>query len=418
MENLNPFQIVQMQFDGAAGRIGLPEWHRQVLKTPNRNISVDFPVRMDDGSIRMFTGYRVQHNNTRGPYKGGIRYDVAVNLDEVKALASWMTWKTALVDVPFGGAKGGIACDPHRLSRGELERVTRRFTYEIADIIGPDTDIPAPDVGTDASVMAWMLDAYSMHHRRDEFGVVTGKPISLGGSHGRLASTGRGVTQCVMDVVRAHGEDPVGMTVAIQGYGKVGGWAARLLAAQGVRIVAVSDVSAAIADPNGIDIAALDTFLARPERPTLKDVPFATVLPTREALFAVEADILIPAVGENTIRLANADVIRARYIVEGANGPTTPDADTILDAKGVVVVPDILANSGGVIVSYYEWVQNTQREQWDEARVNAKLAEKLGVAVNKVLELARSERVSLRTAAYMIAIGSVAEASRLRGFLS
>lgn len=416
MENLNPFQIVQMQFDRAADRLGMPEWRRQMLKTPNRNVSVDFPVRMDDGSIRMFTGYRVQHNNTRGPYKGGVRFSPEVNLDEVKALASWMTWKTALADVPFGGAKGGVSCDPRQMSQGELERMTRRFTYEIVDIIGPGIDIPAPDVNTNASVMAWMLDTYSMYQRRDEFGVVTGKPVSLGGSHGRAAATGRGVTQCALDVVRAHGFDPVGMTAVVQGLGNVGGWAARLLAKAGVRIVGVSDASAALVDPAGIDVTALTDFLGEPGR-LLVDFPKGTgrFLPRKEQLLGANADILIPAATENALTGSNADGVRARFVVEGANGPTTPDADAVLDAKGVVVVPDILANSGGVIVSYYEWVQNTQREQWREDRVNAHLTEKLGTALGDVLTLAREEKVSLRMAAYMIAIGRVAEASRLRG---
>jgi glutamate dehydrogenase (NAD(P)+) len=416
MENLNPFQIVQMQFDRAAERLGMPEWRRQMLKTPNRNVSVDFPVRMDDGRIRMFTGYRVQHNNTRGPYKGGIRFSPEVNLDEVKALASWMTWKTALADVPFGGAKGGIACDPKQMSQTELERMTRRFTYEIGDIIGPGIDIPAPDVNTNANVMAWMLDTYSMYQRRDEFGVVTGKPVSLGGSHGRTAATGRGVTQSALAVIRAHGLDPVGMTAVVQGLGNVGGCAARLLAREGVRIVGVSDASAAMADPGGIDMKALDAFLAEPGR-LLIDFPEGKgkFLPRKELLLGLNADILVPAATENAITGANADEVRARFVVEGANGPTTPDADAILDAKGIVVVPDILANSGGVIVSYYEWVQNTQREQWREDRVNANLAEKLGTAIGEVLALAGEEKVSLRLAAYMIAIGRVAEASRLRG---
>ncbi|MEY4722860.1 MAG: hypothetical protein RLZZ324_373 [Candidatus Parcubacteria bacterium] len=417
MESLNPFQIVQLQFDKAADRLGMPEWQRQLLKTPNRNVQVDFPVRMDDGVIRMFTGYRVQHNNVRGPYKGGVRFSPAVDLDEVKALASWMTWKTAVADVPFGGAKGGISCDPKSMSLGELERMTRRFTYEIADIIGPDTDIPAPDVNTNGEVMAWMLDTYSMYQRRDVFGVVTGKPVSLGGSYGRIAATGRGITQCAVETLRANGCDPKKMTAVVQGLGNVGSWTARLLAKEGVRIVGVSDVSAALVDAAGIDMAQLDAFFSTPGR-LLKDFPKkrGTFLPRKEDLIGVQADILVPAATENVITLANVDTVRARFVVEGANGPTTPDADVMLDAKGIVVVPDILANSGGVIVSYYEWVQNTQREQWPESKVNAHLSEKLGTAIQGVLALAKQDKITLRMAAYMIAIGRVAEATRLRGY--
>ncbi|HTM68236.1 MAG TPA: Glu/Leu/Phe/Val dehydrogenase [Candidatus Binatia bacterium] len=415
MENLNPFKLVQLQFDKAADAIGLPERQRMFLKTPSRNVSVDFPVQMDDGSVRMFTGYRVQHNNTRGPYKGGIRFAPQVDLDEVKALASLMTWKTALVDVPFGGAKGGVACDPRAMSAGELERLTRRFTYEIGDVIGPETDIPAPDMGTNAMVMAWMLDTYSMGQRRDCFAVVTGKPLSVGGSLGRAEATGRGVTQCVVDTLASRGEDPSKMTAVVQGLGNVGGTTMRLLAQKGVRIIGASDMSAAVYDPAGIDVAALTAFLAAPGR-LLKDLPGGKFLERKEDLLTMPCDVLVPAAMENAITGANAGAVRARYVVEGANAPTTLDADAILEKNGIVVVPDILANAGGVIVSYYEWAQNVQREQWCEDKVNAKLAEKLSVALGSVLDLSRERSVSLRMAAFMIAIGRVAEASSLRGY--
>ncbi len=414
MENLNPYQIAQMQFDRAADKLDLEPWMREFLKTPDRNVSVDFPVKMDDGSVKMFTGYRVQHNNSRGPYKGGLRFSPKVSLDEVRALASWMTWKTALVDVPFGGAKGGVLCDPSKMSRAELERMTRRFTYEISDIIGPDVDIPAPDVNTDAQVMSWMLDTYSMGQRRDVFGVVTGKPTFLGGSHGRDEATGRGVVVIAMGAVKDEGLEPKGLTAVVQGFGNVGYHAARILVEKGVKIIGISDISTAIYNPDGIDVEDAKKY-AKKNKLLLEGYDKAEHVSPKESILEVKTDILIPAALENQITMENAGDIKARFVVEGANGPTTPDADRILYEKGIIVVPDILANAGGVIASYFEWVQNIQREQWAYETVVGKLDEKLISAYRNTRNLAEKEKVDMRTAAYMIAIGRVAEATRTRG---
>ncbi len=413
-ENLNPYQIAQIQFDNAADRLGLEPWMRTLLKTPDRNVSVDFPVKMDDGTIKMFAGYRVQHNDARGPYKGGIRFSPKVNLDEVRALAMWMTWKTALVDVPFGGAKGGVVCDPSKMSKAELERMTRRFTYEISDIIGPDVDIPAPDVNTDAQVMAWILDTYSMGQRRDVFGVVTGKPVFLGGSYGREEATGRGVVVVAMEVVKDEGLDPKDLTAVVQGFGNVGYHAARILVEKGVKVIGISDISTAIYNPDGIDVEDARRY-AEKNNFLLEGYEKAEHISPKESILEIETDILIPAAVENQITMKNAGNIKAKFVIEGANGPTTPGADKILNEKGIIVVPDILANAGGVTVSYYEWVQNIQREQWPYEVVIRKLEEKLVTAYRNVRELAEKEKVDMRTAAYMIAIDRVAEATRTRG---
>ncbi|MFH1916423.1 MAG: Glu/Leu/Phe/Val dehydrogenase [Nanoarchaeota archaeon] len=413
VEELNPFKIARLQFDNAAKRLKLSPWLHEYLKTPNRNLSVDFPVKMDDGSVKMFTGYRVQHNNDRGPYKGGIRFSPQINLDEVKALASWMTWKTAVVDIPFGGAKGGVVCDPLTLSQAEMERITRRFTYEISPIIGPDIDIPAPDVNTNSQVMAWMVDTFSMGKRAPEFGVVTGKPIFLGGSLGREEATGRGVMITTIEVLKDMSLGPKKTTAIVQGYGNVGRHAARLLAEAGVKILGISDISAAIYNKDGLDLVEVDAFLK--EHKFLAGFPNAEELSKKEDLLEMAADILIPAALENQITLKNAANIQARLIVEGANGPTTPAADQILIERGILVVPDILANAGGVIVSYYEWVQNEQREQWPYDLVVDKLTKKLKKSYRDVADLAKKEGIDMRTAAYMIAIGRVAEAMQTRG---
>ena len=414
MEKLNPFEIAQMQFDQAADKLDLEPWLRDLLKTPDRNISVDFPVKMDDGSIKMFTGYRVQHNNSRGPYKGGVRYSPKVNLDEVKALASWMTWKTAVVDVPFGGAKGGVLCDPSKMSRPELERMTRRFTYEISDIIGPDVDIPAPDVNTNAQVMSWMLDTYSMEQKRDVFGVVTGKPTFLGGSYGRAEATGRGVATVTLELVKDEGLEPKDLTAVVQGFGNVGYHAARVLTEYGVKVIGISDISTAIYNPDGIDVQDARKY-AEKNKLLLEGYDKAEHVSPKESILEVNTDILIPAALENQITMENAENIKTKFVVEGANGPTTPDADRILNEKGIIVVPDILANAGGVTVSYFEWVQNIQREQWLYETVVRKLEEKLIKAYRNTRNLAEKEKVDMRTAAYMIAIGRVAEATRTRG---
>lgn len=414
MENLNPYQIAQMQFDRAVDKLDIEPWIRDFLKTPRRNVSVDFPVRMDDGSVKMFTGYRVQHNNARGPYKGGIRFSPEVNLDEVRALAMWMTWKTALVDVPFGGAKGGVVCDPRKMSRAELERITRRFTYEISDVIGPDSDIPAPDMNTNAQVMSWILDTYSMGQRHYVFGVVTGKPIFLGGSYGRDEATGRGVAIITMELLKDEGLEPKGLTAVVQGFGNVGYHAARILAEKGVKVIGISDISTAIYNPRGIDVQEARRY-AEKNNFLLEGYDKAEHISPKESILEVETDILIPAAVENQITTENAGNIKAKFVVEGANGPTTPEADRILYDKGIIVVPDILANAGGVTVSYYEWVQNIQREQWPYEMVIRKLEEKLIKAYRNTRNLAKKEKVDMRTAAYMIAIDRVAEATRTRG---
>lgn len=415
MEDLNSYQIAQMQFDKAAEKLGLEDWIKELLKTPKRNVSVDFPVKMDDGNVKMFTGYRVQHNNFRGPYKGGIRYSPYVNLDEVKALASWMTWKTAVVDIPFGGAKGGVLCDPFKMSPRELERVTRRFTYEIADIIGPEVDIPAPDVNTNEQVMAWIVDTYSMGNRCDTFGVVTGKPLFLGGSHGRTEATGRGVMITAIEAVKDLGKKPLELTAIVQGYGNVGSHAAKLLSEQGVKIVGISDISKAIYNPNGLDLKEINQYVKENKNHLIEDYDKAREITPNTKILEMPTDILVPAALENQITLKNADKIKAKFIVEGANGPTTPGADKILYDKGIFIVPDILANAGGVTVSYFEWVQNLQREHWPYDKIISKLEEKMVTAYRAVSDLARKEKVDMRTAAYMIAIGRVADAAKVRG---
>ncbi|MBM3200621.1 Glu/Leu/Phe/Val dehydrogenase [Candidatus Woesearchaeota archaeon] len=413
-ENLNPFQIAQMQFDKAADILKLEEWLRLLLKKPDRNLSVDFPVKMDDGSIRIFSGYRVQHNNTRGPYKGGIRYSPEVNLDEVRALASWMTWKTAVVNIPFGGAKGGVVCDPTKLSPAELERVTRRFTYEISKIIGPDVDIPAPDINTNAQIMAWMVDTYCMENNDHySLGVVTGKPLCLGGIEGRAEATGRGVMITAMEAIKELKMKPNKVTAVVQGYGNVGSHSARLLAEQGIKIIGVSDISTAIYNPKGLDLKDIDAYLSKNKM--LKGYPKAEHITPKEKLLEMKTDLLVPAALENQITTKNADKIQAKLIVEGANGPTTPGADQILNKKKIFVVPDILANSGGVTVSYFEWVQNIEREQWTYEDVIRKLNAKMVSAYKAVSDLAKKEKVDMRTAAYMIAIGKVVEATKFRG---
>ncbi len=414
IENLNPYQIAQMQFDQAADRLDLEPWIRDFLKTSNRNVSVDFPVTMDNGVVKMFAGYRVQHNNARGPYKGGIRFSPEVSLDEVRALASWMAWKTALVDVPFGGAKGGVICDPSKMSRGELERMTRRFTYEISDIIGPYVDIPAPDVNTDAQVMSWMLDTYSMGQKQAVFGVVTGKPTFLGGSHGRTEATGRGVVVIAMEAVKDEGLEPKSLTAVVQGFGNVGYHTARILVEKGVKVIGISDISTAIYNSDGIDVEDARKY-AEKNNFSLKGYDKAEHVSPKEKILEVETDILIPAAVENQITMENAENIKAKFVVEGANGPTTPGADRVLYEKGIILVPDILANAGGVTVSYYEWVQNIQREQWTYETVVGKSEKKLIKAYRNTRNLAKEEKVDMRTAAYMIAIERVAEATRTRG---
>jgi glutamate dehydrogenase (NAD(P)+) len=371
------------------------------------------PLRRDDGHVEVLRGYRVQHNLTRGPAKGGVRFHPATDLDEVRALAMWMTWKCALVGVPYGGAKGGVAVDPKQLSRNELERMTRRYMSELIPMVGPEKDIPAPDVGTDEQTMAWMMDTYSIHSGYTTTGVVTGKPVSIGGSEGRGGATSRGVMYSAFCALRDAGLTPADMTVAVQGFGKVGALTAQYLHDAGCRVVAVSDVQGGVYDPGGLPTASLARHL-RSGAPTVVGYPGTDPISNAE-LLELDVDILVPAALEGVIHEENASRIRARFIVEGANGPTTPDADQILQENGILVVPDILANSGGVAVSYFEWVQDLQAYFWSEDEVNDRLKIMMERAYAQVSNLAAERKVSMRTAAQMIGVGRVAEAHRTRG---
>jgi glutamate dehydrogenase (NAD(P)+) len=408
----NPFDDVLEQIDRAASVLHPDADSLEPLRHPRRQVIVSVPVMMDDGHLRVFDGYRVVYDNSRGPGKGGIRYHPDVNLDECKALAAWMAWKCAVVGVPFGGAKGGVACDPLRLSDGELERITRRYISEIFDLIGPTVDIPAPDVGTSPRVMAWVMDTFSMKKGYVEPGVVTGKPVALGGSGGRLEATGRGLLLTTRETLRRAGRELAGSTVAIQGFGNVGSNAARLLHAAGARVVAVSDVGGAIYDPRGLDVPRLLAFYS--ETSQVRGFPGTQSLDNAE-LLRLDADVLLPAAMEGQITRDNASEIRARIIVEGANGPTTPDADEILARRGVLVVPDILANAGGVVVSYFEWVQDRYGYFWKEAEVNERLEEKMVAAFDAVWSTKERFEVDARTAAYILAVDRIMEARRLRG---
>jgi len=382
------------------------------LRHARRQVIVSVPVKMDDGHLRIFEGYRVVYDNSRGPGKGGIRYHPDVNLDDCKALAAWMAWKCAIADVPFGGAKGGVACDPLKLSDGELERITRRYISEIFDLIGPTVDIPAPDVGTSPRVMAWVMDTFSMKKGYVEPGVVTGKPIPLGGSGGRLEATGRGLQFITRETLQRLDRKLEDSTVAIQGFGNVGSNAAKLLHAAGARVVAISDVSGAIYDPRGLDINRMQAYYR--ETGQLRGFPGTQLLDNR-ALLRLDVDVLLPAAMEGQITAENASEIRARVIVEGANGPTTPDADEILARRGVLVIPDILANAGGVVVSYFEWVQDRYGYFWRESEVNERLEEKMVSAFDAVWHTRERFEVDARTAAYILAVDRIMEARQLRG---
>jgi len=388
-----------------------PVW-RPYLANPKRVLAVSCPVRMDDGRIQVFTGYRAQHNNARGPFKGGIRYDVSVDRDEVMALAMLQTWKNALVDLPFGGAKGGVVCDPKKLSPGEKERLTRRFTSEIMPIIGPNQDIPAPDAGTDEQVMAWVLDTYSMMVGYQALGVVTGKPVSVGGSVGREEATGRGVMNVLRKFLATQNKTLEGTRVAIQGFGNVGSHAARLLDARGANVIAITERSSGVFDESGIDVEAATKYYR--ENGTLADFPGADAI-TNEELLTCECDVLIPAAMESTIDAAIAPHVRAHVVVEGANGPTTPEADAILRDEGITVLPDILANAGGVTVSYFEWVQGLDNYFWDLKQVQDELQRVMDKAFDAVNAKADEADCDYRTAAYSIAISRVAEACRVKG---
>jgi glutamate dehydrogenase (NAD(P)+) len=411
-EDLNPFRIAQIQFDMAAEYLKLDAGLRQILRAPKRVLEVSIPVKMDNGQTKVFVGYRVQHNVSRGPAKGGLRYHPNVTLDEIKALAAWMTWKTATVNLPYGGAKGGIVCDPKRMSKGELERMTRRYAAEIQPIIGPEVDIPAPDVYTDAQTMAWIMDTYAMTVGHAAPGVVTGKPVSIGGSEGRVDATGRGVLYVVEEACKVKKINLRGASVAIQGFGNVGSAVARLFAEKKVKIVAISDSRGGVHNPRGID--PLRALRYKERSGTVVGMPGASRI-SNDELLALKCDILVPAALENVITLHNADQIKAKIIAEAGNGPTTPHADEILSRKGIFVIPDILANAGGVTVSYFEWTQDLQGFFWQVAEVNSKLEFVMRRAFNDVHETMRKFHVYPRAAAYILAVGRVADATLVRG---
>jgi glutamate dehydrogenase (NAD(P)+) len=404
--------IAQRQFDATADAIGLDDSLRAMLREVKRELVVHFPVEMDDGSFRVFTGFRVQHNIARGPAKGGLRYHPSMTLDDARALAMYMTWKTAVADVPFGGAKGGVICDPHQLNLNELERLTRRFTTEISLIVGPDRDIPAPDLGTGPQVMAWIMDTLSMHAGYSVPASVTGKPQSIGGSEGRFTGPGRGVTMVTVLAMRDAGMDPSGARVAIQGFGKVGGVCAELLSAEGMTVVAVSDSTCGLYRADGLDLTALRHL--KEEGGHFTDYGGAEQL-DREELLTLDVDVLVPAALEAQISERNADRVRAKVIAEGANAPLTTEADAMLEARGVLILPDILANAGGVVVSYFEWVQDIQAYFWGSGEVNSRLREVMTRSYQQVRAEAQSHGITLRDAAFRIAVTKVAEATRVRG---
>ena len=408
----NPWLAAAVRFDQAASRLRLDDGMCKVLRSPAKEITVHIPVQLDDGRLEVFTGYRVQHSVARGPAKGGIRFAPDVTLDEVRALASWMTWKCAVVNIPFGGGKGGVIVDPNVLSDAELEKLTRRYTAEIIDFIGPERDVPAPDVNTNAQIMAWIMDTYSMHMRQTVTAVVTGKPEALGGSRGRPEATGRGCMIVTLEALKALNLRPENSRVVIQGFGNVGGMAAKLMKAIGFNIVCIVEYDGAVYNSNGIDIEALQRH--RKETGSITGFSGGEDMNKTEALF-LPCDVLIPAATENVITSANADRLRCKILCEGANGPTTPLADEILEDKGVFVIPDILANAGGVTVSYFEWVQDRQGYFWSEREVNAKLEEIMVDSFDSIVSYANHHKVNNRTAAYMVALDRVAAAIRMRG---
>ncbi|MBZ5551426.1 MAG: Glu/Leu/Phe/Val dehydrogenase [Acidobacteriia bacterium] len=408
----NPFESMMSRFDIAAEKLQLDPGLYQILRTPDREITVSIPIMMDNGKLKVFTGYRVQHNIARGPCKGGIRYAPNVSLDEVRALAAWMTWKCAVVNIPFGGAKGGIICDPAHMSMGEKEKMTRRYTAMLIDVLGPERDVPAPDMNTNEQVMAWVMDTYSMHQRHTVTGVVTGKPIELGGSQGRHDATGRGVMICCDQAIKRIGMKREDTRVAVQGFGNVGSIGARLLFEAGYRIVGLSDINGGILNDKGIDVH--EAIRHYKERRTLEALPGTTPC-TNEALLEAKCDILVPAATENQITSQNAEKLHCKIICEGANGPTTAAADDILESKKIFVIPDILANAGGVTVSYFEWVQDRQGYFWTEAVVNSELERIMVDSFNAVAAYADKHRVNMRIASYMLAIDRVAYTTKLRG---
>jgi len=408
----NPFEIAQHQIDIVAKRLKVDPGIIEIIKQPKRVLEVAVPIRMDNGQLRVFRGYRVQHNDARGPFKGGIRYGPGVNMDEVKALATWMSMKTAVMDIPYGGGKGGIICNPKEMSSAELERLTRRFTAEISSIIGPLKDIPAPDVNTNPQTMAWIMDTYSATMGIAEPAVVTGKPISLGGSLGRNEATSRGVVICAREAAKVTGAKLQGATVAVTGYGNVGYNSAWLAQELRMRVVACSDSQGAIYNPDGLDARKVGDFKARTG--TVKGYPGSKEIPI-DKVVELDVDFLFPCALENEITSTNVESVNAKIIIEGANGPTTPEADEVLYRNGTFLVPDILANAGGVTVSYFEWLQNLRREYWTEQEVNVKLEARMVKAFHEVYDIAKKENVHMRTAAFMLAVGRIASVMETRG---
>ncbi len=408
----NPFESMMHRFDEAASRLNLDPNIYKILRWPNREITIYIPVMMDDGNYQVFTAYRVQHNFARGPAKGGVRYSPDVSLDEVRALAAWMTWKCAVVNIPFGGAKGGIICDPREMSPTEIERLTRRYTAELLDFIGPERDVPAPDMNTNEQTMAWMMDTYSMHARHTVTAVVTGKPIEIGGSRGRKEATGRGLLFVCNEACKKFGLNINDTRVVIQGAGNVGGTAAHLMHKEGYKVIGLGDITGSLYNPNGLDVPGLLRYLA--ENKTVEGYSEAEHISTAD-LLELECEILMPAATENQITTHNADRIRCKILAEGANGPTTADADEIVSEKRIFVIPDILANAGGVTVSYFEWVQDRMGFFWNEDTVNTRLHEIMVSAFNDVVGFANKYSVNTRLAAYMLAIDRVAYDTRLRG---
>jgi glutamate dehydrogenase (NAD(P)+) len=411
-QETNPWEAQAARFDLAAHKLNLDEGLWRVLRYPNRELIVHIPVQMDDGHLEVFTGFRVQHSIARGPAKGGIRYAPDVTLDEVRALASWMTWKCAVVNIPFGGAKGGVICDPHKMSMGELERMTRRYTAELVEFIGPEKDVPAPDVNTNEQVMAWMMDTYSMHMRQTVTAVVTGKPINIGGSRGRREATGRGVLIVCEEAIKTLGLVRSETRVIVQGFGNVGSNAARLMSQAGYKVIGIVEVGGGLYNPKGLDLEALWEF--RQKNGTIHGFPGAETYDPAE-LMLTECEILIPAATENQITSRNVDRVKCKILAEGANGPTTAAADDVLADKGVFVIPDILANAGGVTTSYFEWVQDRQGYFWAEAVVNQQLEDIMRASFQDVVRYAETHHVNNRIAAYMLAIDRVAYTIKQRG---
>jgi glutamate dehydrogenase (NAD(P)+) len=413
LDKESPFESMMERFRFAADLLKLEDGMFQYLSSPTRQVITSIPVEMDNGEIRVFEGYRVIHNNVLGPSKGGLRYSPDVTLDEVNALAAWMTWKCAVVNVPFGGAKGAIKCNPKELSLKELERITRRYTANMLEVFGPEQDIPAPDMNTNEQVMAWIMDTYSMHSRKSDTAVVTGKPILIGGSHGRKEATGRGVVTLILAALTKLGMSPVGCRVVIQGFGNVGAISAKLLYEQGSKIIGISDISGGYYNPDGIDIPKAMEY-STANKGSLEGFSDAQPV-TNEALLELECDVLIPAAKEDQINRHNALNIKAKIIAEGANGPITANADQILDSMGILIIPDILANAGGVTVSYFEWVQDRQGYFWTEERVNRRLNRMMRSAFQLIFEVKEQYNITLRQAAYVYAIRKVADTLRLRG---